>query len=43
MIPLKCVGIGRDAGCSNALEFHFNRPLTDGEMRFLHESMRRAL
>lgn len=40
--PLKCPGIGRDKDHDRALAFYFNRPVTDDEMRFLHEVMQRA-
>lgn len=39
---LKCSGVGRDKDCISALQFYFNRPVTDDEMRYLHEVMRRA-
>lgn len=40
---LKCPGVGRDKNCIAALEFYFSRPVTDDEMRFLHEVMQRAV
>jgi hypothetical protein len=40
--PLKCPGVGRDKDCISALQFYFNRPVTDDEMRFLHEVVQRA-
>lgn len=40
--PLKCPGVGRDKDCISALEFYFSRPVTDNEMRFLHDVMQRA-
>jgi hypothetical protein len=40
--PLKCPGVGRDKDCISALEFYFSRPVTDDEMRFLHDVMQRA-
>lgn len=40
--PLRCPGVGRDKDCISALEFYFSRPVTDAEMRFLHDVMRRA-
>ena len=40
---LKCSGVGRDKDCAKALQFYFNRPVTDDEMRFLHEVMQRAV
>ena len=39
---LKCPGVGRDKLHPAALEFFFNRPVTDDEMRYLHEVMQRA-
>lgn len=41
--PLKCPGVGRDKDCISALQFYFNRPVTDDEMRFLHEVVQRAV
>lgn len=41
--PLKCPGVGRDKDCISALQFYFSRPVTDDEMRFLHEVMQRAV
>lgn len=43
MIKLKCNGVGRDKDCISALQFYFSRPVTDDEMRFLHDVMRRTL
>lgn len=43
MTPLKCPGVGRDKDCVNALAFYFSRPVTDDEMRFLHEVMQRSV
>jgi hypothetical protein len=40
---LKCPGVGRDKDCVSALQFYFNRPVTDDEMRFLHEVMQRTV
>ena len=40
---LKCPGVGRDKDCITALQFYFSRPVTDDEMRFLHEVMQRAV
>lgn len=40
---LECPGVGRDAENDKALCFYFNRPVTDDEMRFLHEVMERAV
>ena len=42
MIALKCPGVGRDKDCISAVQFYFNRPVTDDEMRFLHEVVQRA-
>jgi hypothetical protein len=41
--PLKCPGAGRDKDCISALQFYFNRPVTDDEMRFLHDVIQRAV
>lgn len=41
-LPLACSGVGRDVEHDRALAFYFNRPVTDAEMRFLHEVIRRA-
>lgn len=41
--PLRCPGVGRDKDNSRALQFYFNRPVTDAEMRFLHEVMQRSV
>lgn len=41
--PLKCPGIGRDKDNIAALQFYFSRPVTDDEMRFLHEVVQRAV
>lgn len=40
---LKCNGVGRDKDCISALQFYFNRPVTDDEMRFLHDVLSRAV
>ncbi len=40
---LRCPGIGRDAENQKALCFYFNRPVSDDEMRFLHEVVQRAV
>ena len=40
---LKCPGVGRDKDCISALQFYFSRPVTDDEMRFLHEVVQRAV
>jgi hypothetical protein len=42
MNKLKCPGVGRDKDHDKALQFYFSRPVTDEEMRFLHEVMQRA-
>lgn len=42
-IRLKCNGVGRDKDCISALQFYFNRPVNDDEMRFLHDVIRRAV
>lgn len=42
MTELSCPGVGRDKDCLSALQFYFNRRVTDDEMRFLHDVMRRA-
>lgn len=39
---LKCNGAGRDKDHDRALCFYFNRPVTDAEMRFLDECMKRS-
>lgn len=43
MSALKCNGVGRDKDCVSALQFYFSRPVTDDEMRFLHDVMKRAV
>ena len=40
---IRCFGVGRDKDCISALQFYFTRPVTDDEMRFLHEVMQRAV
>lgn len=40
---LTCPGIGRDKDNSKAMQFYFSRPVTDDEMRFLHEVVQRAV
>ena len=40
---LKCPRVVRDKDCIGALEFYFSRPVTDDEMRFLHEVIQRAV
>jgi hypothetical protein len=42
-VPLKCPGVGRDKDHDRALAFYFSRPVTDDEMRYLHEVMQRAV
>lgn len=39
---LKLNGSGRDKDHDKALCFYFNRPVTDAEMRFLHDCMDRT-
>jgi hypothetical protein len=41
--PLKCPGVGRDKDNISALQFYFSRRVTDDEMRFLHDVMKRAV
>lgn len=41
--PLKCPGVGRDKDNVAALQFYFNRRVTNDEMRFLHDVMKRAV
>lgn len=41
--PLSCPGVGRDKDCLTALQFYFSRPVSDDEMRYLHEVMQRAV
>jgi hypothetical protein len=41
--PLKCPGVCRDKDCISALQFFFSRPVTDDEMRFLHDVMQRTV
>ena len=44
VMELKCPGVGRgDKDYINALQFYFNRRVTDDEMRFLHEVMQRSV
>jgi len=40
--PLKCKGVGRDKNCISALEFYFDRRVSDDEMRYLHDVIRQA-
>jgi hypothetical protein len=40
---LKCPGVGRDKDRDSALQFYFNRHVTDDEMKFLHEVMQRTV
>lgn len=42
MRKLRCLGAGRDAENNRVLWFHFDRPPTDNELRFLHDCMSRA-
>jgi hypothetical protein len=39
---LRCNGVGRDKDWLSALQFYFNRRVTDDEMRYLHDVMKRA-
>jgi hypothetical protein len=39
---LRCNGVARDKDDKCELRFHFNRWVTDNEMRYLHEVMQRA-
>lgn len=41
--PLKCPGVGRDKDNICALQFYFSRPVSDDEMRFLHDGIKRAV
>jgi hypothetical protein len=40
---LKCPGVGRDKDYEKALQFYFDRKVTDAEMRFLHDVMQRSV
>lgn len=40
--PLRCPGLGRVADNPKALIAIFNRPVSDDEMRYLHDVLRRA-
>lgn len=40
---LKCNGTGRDKDHDRALQFYFNRRVTDDELRFLNEVIKRAV
>jgi hypothetical protein len=42
MNDLKCPAVGRDKDNNQALSFYFNRCVTDDEMRFLHDVIKRA-
>lgn len=42
MIDLKCHGTARDKDCVSALCFYFNRRVTDDELRYFDEVMKRA-
>ena len=42
LVPLKCNGTGRDKDHNRALAFYFNRRVTDDELRFLDEVVKRA-
>ena len=39
---LICNGVGRDKDYLSALQFYFNRRVTDDEMRYLCDVMKRA-
>ena len=39
---LRCIGAGRDGENKQSLAFYFDRQVTDDEMRFLHDVMKRA-
>lgn len=39
---LRCNGVGRDKDHDRALQFYFDRRVTDAEMRFLDECMKRS-
>ena len=41
--PLKCPGVDRDKDNICALQFYFSRPVSDDEMRFLHDVIERAV
>lgn len=40
---LRCPGVGRDKDNICALQFYFSRPVSDDEMRFLHDVIKRAV
>lgn len=40
--PLRNLGVGRDVENERSVCFYFSRRVTDYEMRFLHDVMRRA-
>jgi hypothetical protein len=40
---IKCLGIGRDKDDGCSLNFFFDRPVSNDEMRFLHEVVQRAI
>ena len=39
---LKCNGVARDDGNERSLSFYFSRRVTDDELRYLHDVMKRA-
>jgi hypothetical protein len=39
---LKCNGVARDEGDERSLSFYFSRRVTDDELRYLHDVMKRA-
>ena len=43
MKRLEINGVGRDKDCLSALVLYFNRALTDDEVRFIHDVMRRTV
>jgi hypothetical protein len=40
---LKAHGVTREATQPRAITVHFNRPLTDNEMRWLHDHLRHGI
>lgn len=40
--PLRCPGVCRVEDNDQALMFFFSRPVSDDELRYLHEVMQRA-
>ena len=43
MTSLRCPGVGRDIENERTLVLYFNRPITDDEMRQIHDAVRMAL